>query len=345
MFEGGFLGLDNIGPIDRSAQLPVAGRLEQADGTAWMAMYCLNLLEIALVLAEHDRVYEDMATKFLEHFAYIASASRAGPVGRGRRLLLRRACTLATAARIPLRVRSMVGPPAAVATTTLGPATTGPAPRLRRAGCSGSRPTSPSLPAPVTRTHERDGVEGRLLSVVAPERLERILAVDARRGRVPLTPRPAGPVGRFHRDQPFSVDLAGMRFTVDYEPAESTTGLFGGNSNWRGPVWFPVNHLLIEAVAALSPASSATTSPSRCPTGSGRPTDARRGRRRPGRPAGRDLPRRRPGPAAGVRCRREAPDRPGAARPAPRSTSTSTATPAPGSARPTRPAGPASSPT
>ena len=121
VFEGGFLGLDNIGPIDRSAQLPVAGRLAQADGTAWMAMYCLNLLEIALVLAEHDRVYEDMATKFLEHFAYIATASEALWDEEGG--FYHDVLHLDGGDRVPLRVRSVVGLLPLAATTTLGPAT------------------------------------------------------------------------------------------------------------------------------------------------------------------------------------------------------------------------------
>ena len=244
VFEGGFLGLDNIGPIDRSAQLPVAGRLAQADGTAWMAMYCLNLLEIALVLAEHDRVYEDMATKFLEHFAYIATASEAlwdEQDGFYHDVLHRD-----DGVPVPLRVRSAVGLLPLAATTTLGPATLERLPdfagRLRWFAAN-----KPELASGIARTHERNGVEGRLLSVVPPERLARILAVMLDENEF-LSPHGLRALSARHRVEPFSVDLAGMRYSVDYEPAESTTDLFGGNSNWRGPVWFPVNYLLIEAV-------------------------------------------------------------------------------------------------
>ena len=174
VFEGGFLGLDNIGPIDRSAQLPVAGRLAQADGTAWMAMYCLNLLEIALVLAEHDRVYEDMATKFLEHFAYIATASES--LWDEEDGFYHDVLHHDDGDTVPLRVRSVVGLLPLAATTTLGPATLARLPdfagRLRWFTAN-----KPEFAAGIARTHERDGVEGRLLSVVPPERLARILAV------------------------------------------------------------------------------------------------------------------------------------------------------------------------
>ena len=246
VFEGGFLGLDNIGPIDRSAPLPVAGRLEQSDGTAWMAMYALNLLEIALVLAEQDPGYEDLATKFFEHFAYIADAMREQGLWDEQDGFFYDVLNLADGRREPLRVRSMVGLLPLCATTTLGSAT------LERLPDFAGRfrwflANKPMYRAVVGRSHERDGFEGRLLSVVGPEDLARVLTVmlDEREF---LAPHGLRALSAVHRDQPFTLELAGARYTVDYEPGESTSGLFGGNSNWRGPIWFPVNYLVIEAV-------------------------------------------------------------------------------------------------
>jgi hypothetical protein len=264
VFEGGFLGLDNIGPIDRSAQLPVEGRLAQADGTAWMAMYCLNLLEIALVLAEHDRVYEDMATKFLEHFAYIASASDALWDEDGG--FYHDVVELAGGERVPLQVRSAVGLLPLAATTTLGPATLARLPDFA-ARLRWFTDNKAPLAASIAHTHEREGVEGRLLSVVPPERLSHVLAAMLDEAEF-LSPHGLRALSARHRDEPFTIDLAGMRYTVDYEPAESTTSLFGGNSNWRGPVWFPVNLLLVEAVERFARFYGDDVTVE-CPTGSG----------------------------------------------------------------------------
>ena len=246
VFEGGFLGLDNIGPIDRSAPLPVAGRLEQSDGTAWMAMYALNLLEIALVLAEQDPGYEDLATKFFEHFAYIADAIRERGLWDEQDGFFYDVLSLADGGRLPLRVRSMVGLLPLCATTTLGRST------LERLPDFASRlhwflANKPMYRAVVGQTHVRDGNEGRLLSIVGPDDLIRVLSLMLDETEF-LSPYGLRALSQVHREQPFSVDLAGARYTVDYEPAESTSGLFGGNSNWRGPVWFPVNYLMIEAL-------------------------------------------------------------------------------------------------
>jgi hypothetical protein len=265
VFEGGFLGLDNIGPIDRSAQLPVEGRLAQADGTAWMAMYCLNMLEIALVLAEHDPVYEDMATKFLEHFAYIAIASEALWDEEGG--FYHDVVERAGGQRIPLRVRSVVGLLPLAATTTLGPVTLARLPdfagRLRWFTAN-----KPAFAASIGHTHERGGSEGRLLSVVPPARLSRVLAAMLDEAEF-LSPHGLRALSARHRDEPFTVDLAGMRYSVDYEPAESTTSLFGGNSNWRGPVWFPVNVLLAEGIERFARFYGDDVTVE-CPTGSDR---------------------------------------------------------------------------
>jgi len=246
VFEGGFLGLDNIGPIDRSATLPVEGHLEQSDGTAWMAMYCLNLWEISLILAEHDHTYEDLAIKFFEHFAYIAEAVyQQGLWDEGDGFyydILR----LAGEERVPLRVRSVVGLIPLFATTTLGTDT------LRRLPGFAGRFSwflkhKPQYSEVVGNVETLDGFEGRLLAIVDPERLRRILATMLSEDEF-LSPHGLRAVSRYHRDHPFQIQLGGMTARVDYEPGESTTGLFGGNSNWRGPVWFPVNYLVIEAL-------------------------------------------------------------------------------------------------
>ncbi len=246
VFEGGFLGLDNIGPIDRSAPLPVAARLEQSDGTAWMAMYALNLLEMALVLADSDPSYEDLATKFFEHFAYIAGAMSDKGLWDEEDGFFYDVLSLADGSTVPLRVRSMVGLIPLCATTTLGAAT------LERLPDFAARVRwflthKPSYRDVVGETHLRDGAEGRLLSVVDGDRLVRILSTMLSEQEF-LSPHGLRALSRRHRAEPFVLDLGGSAFTVDYEPGESTTGLFGGNSNWRGPVWFPVNYLVIEAV-------------------------------------------------------------------------------------------------
>jgi len=246
VFEGGFLGLDNIGPIDRSAMLPVAARLEQSDGTAWMAMYALNLLEIALVLAEHDRPYEDAATKFFEHFAYIGDAMRRRGLWDEQDGFFYGLLAFADGGRTPLPVRSMVGLLPLCATTTLGRATPDRLPDFA-ARYRWFLAHKPRYRGVVGETHVRDGAEGRLLSIVDGRRRVRILSVMLDPSEF-LSPYGVRALSVRHRSDPFTLRLDGMTYTVDYEPAESTSGLFGGNSNWRGPIWFPVNYLLIEAV-------------------------------------------------------------------------------------------------
>jgi len=247
IFEGGFLGLDNIGPIDRSMPLPAGGRLEQSDGTAWMAMYCLNLLEIALVLAEHDRAYEDLATKFLEHFAYIATAINVQGLWHEDDGFYYDVFQVAGGERIPVRVRSMVGLIPLYATTTLGKATLERLPSF--AGhLRWFADNRPEFAETVTNTYQLGMNEGRLLSIVTPSRLRRILSVMLDDAEF-LSPHGLRALAQSHRDHPFALEVQGRQIgTVDYEPGESTTRLFGGNSNWRGPVWFPVNYLVIEAL-------------------------------------------------------------------------------------------------
>jgi hypothetical protein len=245
VFAGGFLGLDNIGPIDRSAPLPIDGVLEQSDGTSWMAMYCLDLLEMSLTLARHDRTYEDLATKFFEHFALIAEAMYTRGLWDEEDGFYYDVLATSSGERIPLKLRSMVGLLPLAATTTLGRDTLDKLPEFtaRTDWFMEHRPDYSEL----FHMHERDGGEGRLLSIVSPDRLRRVLRWLLDEGEF-LSPHGVRALSAAHRDHPFSVNLGGMTYTVDYDPGESTTGLFGGNSNWRGPVWFPVNYIVIEAI-------------------------------------------------------------------------------------------------
>ncbi len=246
VFAGGFLGLDNIGPIDRSAILPVAGRIEQSDGTAWMAMYALNLLEMAFILAECDRSYEDTATKFLEHFAFIADALHTKGLWDETDGFFYDVLALDEGQRTPLRVRSVVGLLPLAATTTLGQATMARLPEFT-GHLHWFLQHKSQYRHVVGQTHERDGAPGRLLAIVGGDRLVRILATMLDEAEF-LSPYGLRALSRYHLDHPFTVELAGAQHTVAYEPAESSTGMFGGNSNWRGPVWFPVNYLVIEAL-------------------------------------------------------------------------------------------------
>ena len=245
VFAGGFLGLDNIGPIDRSAPLPIEGSLEQSDGTSWMAMYCLDLLEMSLTLARHDRTYEDLATKFFEHFALIAEAMYSRGLWDEEDGFYYDVLATPNGDRIPLKLRSMVGLLPLAATTTVGRETldnlTGFT--ARTDWFMKNRPDYSDL----FHMHERDGGEGRLLSIVSPDRLRRVLRWLLDETEF-LSPHGVRALSAAHREHPFSVDLGGMTYTVEYSPGESTTGLFGGNSNWRGPVWFPVNYIVIEAI-------------------------------------------------------------------------------------------------
>jgi hypothetical protein len=244
VFEGGFLGLDNIGPIDRSAGLPDGSRLEQSDGTAWMAMFCLNMWEIALVLAVHDDAYEDMATKFFEHFALIASAAqRLWDEQDG---FFYDALLASDGQRTELRVRSVVGLLPLAATTTLGTQTIDRMPYF-----SGHMRwfvvNKPELCTVVSAEHDRDGGHGRLLSVANEDKLRRLLHCMLDEAEL-LSPHGLRSMSRIHLDHPFTLEVGDLHASVDYEPGESRTPLFGGNSNWRGPVWFPINYLLIEAL-------------------------------------------------------------------------------------------------
>jgi hypothetical protein len=251
IFEGGFLGLDNIGVFDRSAPLPVPGHLGQADGTAWMGMYSLHMLVIALELAIDNPVYEDIATKFFEHFLYIAGAINgvgvdSMPLWDDADGFFYDTLHLDSGESIPLRVRSLVGLIPLLAVETLEPDVLERMPgfRSRLRWFLGNRPELASLVA----SWEEPGLgERRLLALVHGHRMKRLLSRMLDEAEF-LSAHGVRSVSRAHLAHPYVLDLGGVRSTIGYEPSESRSGIFGGNSNWRGPVWFPINYLLIEAL-------------------------------------------------------------------------------------------------
>jgi hypothetical protein len=266
VFEGGFLGLDNIGLFDRSAALPVAGHLDQSDGTAWMAMYCLSLLELALTLAGHDRTYEDIATKFFEHFTMIALAMNHQGLWDEQDGFYYDVLHLEDGTQLPLRARSMVGLIPLFAVTVLEPELLARLPDFAR-NVEWYTEGKPQVCEVIQHMH-RPGREGRqLLSVVDPDRLRRILGHVLSEDEF-LSPCGIRALSRYHLDHPLQIELGGSVATVDYEPGESTSGFFGGNSNWRGPVWFPLNYLLIERLRRFHDFCGDDVKVE-CPTGSG----------------------------------------------------------------------------
>ncbi|NJR56332.1 MAG: glucosidase [Acaryochloris sp. CRU_2_0] len=250
IFQGGFLGLDNIGVFDRSAPLPTGGHLDQADGTSWMGMYCLNMLAIALELAQTNPVYEDIATKFFEHFLYIADAMN--HIGKGEASLWNEADGFyydvlhLPEQQIELKVRSLVGliPLFAVETIESEIFQKLPAFKKRTEWFIQHRPDLTQNIACM----KTEGVgERRLLAIVYRDKLRRILQIMLDETEF-FGSYGIRAVSRCHAEHPYLFEANGSQFRVDYEPAESSSGLFGGNSNWRGPVWFPVNFLLIESL-------------------------------------------------------------------------------------------------
>ena len=271
VFEGGFLGLDNISVFDRSAPQPTGGHLEQADGTAWMSLFSQNMLELAIALAAHDRTYEDMVFKFAEHFYYIAMAmNKTGQDGMWDEEdgfyydLLR----LPDGSATRLKVRSMVGLLPLCATTVIEKAQRESIPgtlaqifeRLRR---------MPELKQSIHPTGVGHfGVEERgILSMVNPERLRRILTKMLDENEF-LSPYGIRSLSKFHEKHPFVFHVEGQEFRVDYLPGESDSGMFGGNSNWRGPIWVPVNTMIIRALLNFY-LYYGDSFKIECPTGSG----------------------------------------------------------------------------
>ena len=251
IFQGGFLGLDNIGVFDRSAPLPTGGQIEQADGTSWMAMYSLNLMRIALELAVTKPVYQDMATKFFEHFMYIAGAL-ANIGGEGLDLWNPEDEFFYDVLKFPdgthetLRVRSMIGLIPLFAVETLEPDLLNKVPAFTL-HLEWFLKHRPELAALVSRWNEPGLGERRLLSLLRGHRMKRLLKRMLDESEF-LSLYGVRSLSRYHEAHPYEFHVNGSTFSVGYAPAESTTGLFGGNSNWRGPVWFPVNFLIIESL-------------------------------------------------------------------------------------------------
>jgi hypothetical protein len=256
IFEGGFLGLDNIGFFDRSAPLPGGARLQQSDATSWMAMFCLNMLTIALELAHHDGTYEDVATKFFEHFLAIGhSANHRGMHSHADDEDMSLwddndqffYDVLAVGdQRIPLKARSAVGLIPLFAVGTIEPEVLDGLPEFRshmlwfieNRGDLCENVFSLELPGMGER---------RLFSLLQPDQLRQILRRVLDESEF-LSPYGIRSLSRAHRDQPVRLELGGQTFEVSYQPGESETGLFGGNSNWRGPLWYPINYLLVQAL-------------------------------------------------------------------------------------------------
>jgi hypothetical protein len=274
IFQGGFLGLDNIGVFDRSAPMPTGGHIDQADGTSWMGMYCLNLMRIALELAQHNHVYEDVATKFFEHFLQIAEAlTNIGGDGDGIGLwdeedqFYYDALHLPDGRTIKLKVRSMVGLTPLFAVETLEPELLGKLPEFNRR-LNWFLKYRPDLASLVSHWEEPGRGERRLLSLLRGHRMKRLLKRMLDETEF-LSDFGVRALSKQHADRPYVFDCCGHPVRVAYEPGESASGLFGGNSNWRGPVWFPVNYLLIESLQKFHHYYGDDFK-IECPTGSGR---------------------------------------------------------------------------
>ncbi len=272
VFEGGFLGLDNIGIFDRSAPLPTGGHLEQADGTAWMALFSQNMAELAVELAAHDPVYDEIAAKYCEHFLWIAAAiNRAGGEGMWDEEdgfyydVLRLPDGTATR----LKVRSMVGLLPLCATTIIEPWQRDLVPKTAASNMARIKKMPELLQSihPTGPGHLGVGERG-IMALVNPERLRRILTKMLDEGEF-LSPYGIRSLSKFHQQHPFVFHAGGQEFRLDYLPGESDTGMFGGNSNWRGPIWVPVNGLIIRALMSFY-AYYGDNFTIECPTGSGR---------------------------------------------------------------------------
>jgi len=273
VFAGGFLGLDNIGVFDRSAELPTGGHLDQADGTAWMAFYCQNMLEIALILSETDTVYDEIAYRFLEHFLWITYAmDRMGDqhdeMWDAEDGFFYDLLHLPNGEAMRLKVRSMVGLLPLCASTVFEPAVLKQHPRIVEL-IELFRKRHPEVVEQIAPADERFAGFGgrRLLAVCNRDKVSRILhrMLDEREF---LGPYGIRSLSRDHLDHPFVFHTGGQEYTVQYLPAESNTGMFGGNSNWRGPVWMPVNALIIRGLLNLHQFYGEEFTVE-CPTGSG----------------------------------------------------------------------------
>jgi hypothetical protein len=272
LFQGGFLGLDNIGVFDRSAPLPTGGYLEQADGTAWMSMFCQNMFEISIELASHDSYFQDMAAKFAEHFLWIARAmNQTGSGG----MWDEEDGFYYDVLRLPdgnaqrLKVHSMVGLLPLCATTVIEPWQRERIPRVSEI-LRERLQRMPDLRNSIHPTgvgHLGYGERG-IVALVNPDRLRRILSRMLDENEF-LSPYGIRAISRYHADHPYILNIGGQEYRVNYLPAESDTGMFGGNSNWRGPIWMPVNAVLLRALFSFY-LYHGDNFKVECPTGSGK---------------------------------------------------------------------------
>ena len=269
LFEGGFLGLDNIGPIDRS-HLPVAGRLHQSDATAWMALYSIHMATISAVLVRYGQPTQDLSLKFMEHFALIRRALENQGLWDDEDGLFYDRLELDDGEEVPIKVRSLVGVLPVLASVVVGESL------IQRAEVLGkelSRLLGPQSMDVASATESgllrgEPGSRRLLIGVVEMDRVDRLFAriFDEKEF---LSPHGFRAISQYHRDHPYELAIGDFfHASIDYEPAESTTSMFGGNSNWRGPVWFPVNYLLVSALGAYG-AFFADSRTFEYPTGSG----------------------------------------------------------------------------
>ncbi|KLU81536.1 hypothetical protein MAPG_00622 [Magnaporthiopsis poae ATCC 64411] len=274
VFEGGFLGLDNIGLFNRSEPLPTGGTLDQADSTGWMAFYCLSMLSICLELAKHRRIYEDMASKFFEHFILISDAMTFRTGQKDEKSLWNDedgfyydAISWGGPWIQQLPVRSLVGLIPLYATMTIEPELINKLPEFKKRVEWFMKHRCDVAERNMASIAKRGKGDRILLSIVSKDRLVKILKRMLDEDEF-LSPHGIRSLSKHHKDHPFSMDVNGQRFTVGYVPGDSDSGLFGGNSNWRGPIWLCVNHLLIESLQRyymfFGPAFMVE-----CPTGSG----------------------------------------------------------------------------
>ena len=272
IFQGGFLGLDNIGVFDRSTPLPTGGHINQADGTSWMAMYCLNLGAIALELAQHNKVYEDIATKFFEHFLDIASAINGvedGALGLwdNEDEFYYDHLSLPGGENLPMKIRSMVGLIPFFAVAVLDPALLKKTPGFT-ARMEWYLKHRPDLAKLVSRWQEHGAGERHLLSLLRGHRMKCLLRRMLDETEF-LSDHGIRALSKIHESQPYRIEVGGLMHEVSYWPAESRSGLFGGNSNWRGPVWMPMNFLVIESLQRFHHYYGDDFKVE-CPTGSGK---------------------------------------------------------------------------
>ena len=269
VFEGGFLGLDNIGVFDRSAALPTGGQLEQADGTAWMAFYCQTMLQLAIELSLHDPVYQNLAAKFYEHFLWIAGAMDRGSdddLWDSEDGFFYDLLRLPSGKAVRLKVRSVVGLLAICASTVFPMEARDRLPLLLQRIREFTH-RHPALVARIASPFRPGQGDRRLLALLNEDKLRSVLGYMLDEDEF-LGPFGIRAMSRYHRDTPFFFAMNGSATSVDYEPAESTSGMFGGNSNWRGPVWLPMNVLLIRGLMNLY-AFYGDEFRVECPTGSG----------------------------------------------------------------------------